>query len=274
MGLRYGQYLPVHRSYVTSRKFTLPILNDNNALRDSGFNANIAYNARATRNLRRKRNIIWFNPPYNAQVETNVGRVFLNIVKKHFIHRHKYHKLFNKNNIKISYSCMPNMKSIIARHNKKVLNNEVLPTASITCNCPQDNRVNCPLDGMCLSGSIVYNASVTSNGETKVYTGATQPEFKKRFRNHTHSFSNRAKETDTTLSRYIWQLKDRETGYNIKWSLYRQSFPYKCGSRKCDLCLSEKLAILKSDPDLSLNKRFEIMNKCRHRMQCKLSSVT
>ena len=32
----------------------------------------------------RKRNIIWFNPPYSMNVQTNIGREFLNLVGKHF----------------------------------------------------------------------------------------------------------------------------------------------------------------------------------------------
>ena len=34
---------------------------------------------------------------------------------------HKYHKIFNKNNVKISCSCMANIKSIINTHNKEVI---------------------------------------------------------------------------------------------------------------------------------------------------------
>ena len=32
--------------------------------------------------------------------------------------------LFNKNNIKVSYSCMENMGAIISKHNKKILSND------------------------------------------------------------------------------------------------------------------------------------------------------
>ena len=64
----------------------------------------------------RKRQIIWFNPPYSANVKTNVGRNFMRLVDKHFPRHHKYHKLFNRNNIKLSYSCMPNMNNIIRKH--------------------------------------------------------------------------------------------------------------------------------------------------------------
>ena len=33
---------------------------------------------------RRKRHILWFNPPYSTSVKTNVGAMFLKLVDKHF----------------------------------------------------------------------------------------------------------------------------------------------------------------------------------------------
>ena len=33
---------------------------------------------------RRKRDIIWFNPPYNSEVSTNIGRKFLELIDHHF----------------------------------------------------------------------------------------------------------------------------------------------------------------------------------------------
>ena len=53
--------------------------------------------------------MIWFNPPYNKNVLTKVGNQFL--INKHFPRHHKFYNLFNKNNVKVSYSCIPNMKN-------------------------------------------------------------------------------------------------------------------------------------------------------------------
>ena len=35
----------------------------------------------------RKRNIVWFNPPYSKNVKTNIGKLFINLIKNtfHFI---------------------------------------------------------------------------------------------------------------------------------------------------------------------------------------------
>ena len=56
-----------------------------------------------------KRQIIWFNPPFNLKIKIKIGKLFLNPLEKHFPSHNKLHKLFNRNTVKISYSCMPNM---------------------------------------------------------------------------------------------------------------------------------------------------------------------
>ena len=78
----------------------------------------------------------------------------------------------------------------------------------------------------------------------------------------------------STLSKHIWALKDANTQHTVKWEILKQSSPYKCGTRKCDLCLTEKLAIIKGKSEKLLNKRSEILNKCRHSRKFKLCSVT
>ena len=44
---------------------------------------------------------IWYNPPFSKNVETNIAKQFLHLLAKHFGRNHKYHKIFNRNNIKI-----------------------------------------------------------------------------------------------------------------------------------------------------------------------------
>ena len=64
-------------------------------------------------NRNRARNIIWFNPLYSQNVKTNIGKTFLNLVKKHFPRDHKLYKIFNRNTLKLSYSCMSSMSRLI-----------------------------------------------------------------------------------------------------------------------------------------------------------------
>ena len=94
-----------------------------NALKSSGYDKTLTYNNHKPSTRRnRQSNIIWYNPPYSKNVQTNVGSIFLKLIHKHFPKHHKFHRIFNKNNIKVSYSCMENIKTIIIKHNKKILN--------------------------------------------------------------------------------------------------------------------------------------------------------
>ena len=126
------------------------------ALAKSGFNDDMIYtpvieNNNSERNKARKRKIIWFNPRYSMNVETNIGKTFLNLVKKHFPRKHSFHKIFNKNTIKISYSCIRNVSSIIALHNKSILR----PKAEeYGCNCR--NKESCPLQNQSLTPKVIY----------------------------------------------------------------------------------------------------------------------
>ena len=72
---------------------------------------------------KRQRNILWFNPPYSKTVRTKIGKFFLQLIKKHFPKEHKFHKIFNRNTLKLSYSCMPNIKTKINAHNREILRN-------------------------------------------------------------------------------------------------------------------------------------------------------
>ena len=67
----------------------------------------------------RQRKIIWFNPPYSVNVETNIGKTFLKLIDKHFPKTNKFHKIFNRNNVKVSYSFLPNFANMISHTTTK-----------------------------------------------------------------------------------------------------------------------------------------------------------
>ena len=68
------------------------------ALRESGYmTEKLKYHVKERRSRNRKRNIIWFNPPYNKNVSTNIAKKFLNRIDKHFPRTNKLHKIFNNN---------------------------------------------------------------------------------------------------------------------------------------------------------------------------------
>ena len=65
----------------------------------------------------RTRNITWFIPPFSKNVKTNVGKKFLNLLYNHFPSTNPLSKIFNRNSVKVSYSCMQNMRSVINKPN-------------------------------------------------------------------------------------------------------------------------------------------------------------
>ena len=107
----------------------------------------------------RSRNIIWFNTPFNGAVSTNIAKIFLRLINRHFPKSHRLHKIFNRNTVKVSYSCMQNMSKIYKGHNSKITS---APCNQLTlCNCREKGE--CPMDGKCQTMDAVYDCQVTSS---------------------------------------------------------------------------------------------------------------
>ena len=238
----------------------------NQALKNSGYKDEIQFITRPPvtkrKQKRRKRNIIWFNPPWNVEVSTNIARKFLVMIDKHFPKGSEMGKHFNRNTIKVSYCTMPNMQSIISSHNRKMISPPDRPVTR-SCNCR--SRDNCVMAGQCLTTNIVYKSRVTTADDFKEYIGLTSNTFKERYNNHKSSFKNTNKAHSTSLSSYIWELKNNNTPFTSDWSIMGHAKAYSSKVRNCQLCLMEKTFIMLSDPKQTLNKRNEIVSKCRHR---------
>ena len=119
----------------------------NTTLKKSGFNENMKYSPIQSKQRNRIRQIIGFNPPYSVNVKTNVGKLFMRLIDKHFPRHHKFQKLFNRSNGNLSYSCMPGMKNVIQKDNSKIME-DPKPTNNKTCSCRQ--KSDCPLNQNCL----------------------------------------------------------------------------------------------------------------------------
>ncbi|KAK3745373.1 hypothetical protein QZH41_001401 [Actinostola sp. cb2023] len=150
------------------------------ALDESGHNYKLHYVQDQPRAAKRnrKRNTIWYNPPYDRNVKTNVGKEFLRIIDKCFPPSNKLHKIFSRNTVKISYSCMPNVARIIDGDNKRKRGNDRNTDPGKMCSCPKSTV--CPLGGECLAKNIVYQATVTCGDEVESYVGLTATDFKAR----------------------------------------------------------------------------------------------
>ena len=120
--------------------------------------------------------------------------------------------------------------------------------------------------------SIIYKATLTSNGIARHYYGCSETEFKTRFNNHKQSLVYRYKRNATELSKAVWNTKNAGTNPSIEWSIATKTSPYQHGAKLCNLCLAEKLAIPQSNPATTLNKRAELNSKCRHKNKLKLKS--
>ena len=129
--------------------------------------------------------------------------MFLNLIEKNFPHGHPLRPTLNRNTVKLSYRCLANMKRKIASHNIKVQKSEENMNLDPGCNCTGVMGP-CPLDGKCLTRSVIYRAEVKDrNNNKQTYTGLTAGTFKKRYYSHRNSFNNRNSENSTTLSSYI-----------------------------------------------------------------------
>ena len=209
----------------------------------------------------RSHNIIWFDPPYSMNIKTNAAK-FLTILDRNFSKTHRLHNLFNRNNVKVSYSCPPNISSIIASHNRKILSNEN-QRHDPKCKCRKKDT--CPLNGKYLDSQIIYSCHVKKIelDEGVCYIGLTENTFKERWNQHRNTFKHENKANSTEVSNYVWELKRKGATPIISWEVIDHARPYKNGSKFCHLCSMEKYHIITSNRNL-LTKRSELVSTCRH----------
>ena len=158
-------------------------------------------------------------------METNIGKLFLRLINKNFPPTHKYRNVINRNAIKISYSCIPNIKSKISTHKKKALNK---PNQNAwKCNCINKNT--CPLNGNCLLKNVLYKATIKSdkkNYQLRNYKEISKNTFKKRYKNHKRFFSIIRHINDKKLSVDYWNLKARKSTPKVTWAMKNQFSAY------------------------------------------------
>ena len=151
---------------------------------------------------------------------------------------------------------MNNVSQIIKQHNRNVSNKKENQTNP--CNCRNKNE--CPLNGNCKVQNVIYKCTVsaTQTFKQRVYLGIAKANWKQRF-------SKKSIRT-TALSSYLWDLKENHNQIpKLTWSIVRFAPGYLNISKRCLLCLHEKLLILNyHNPAELLNKRSKLMAKCCH----------
>ena len=191
-------------------------------LKRSGYsNFSLSFHQSRTSHIKpqRHRNIIWFNPPNSRAVITNVAKKLLQLIDLDFAPSNKFHKIVNRNNVKISYCCTQNVGNIIKSHNKKLINSS--NHHEQPCNCRK--KEDCPLEGKCRTENIIYKCIASTSGHPdKVYLGTAEGDFKKRYYNHISSFKNETQMNKTTLAKYVWEQKQRHNlTPTLKWYIVK-----------------------------------------------------
>ena len=250
------------------------------ALKDSGYDHTLNFEPKIDQtkatSKNRPRKIIWFAPPFSSNVTTRIGSKILALIDSSFPPSHDFHKIFNRNNVKVSYRTTPNMKQIIGGHNKKILSKFQSSNHTKECTCTAEP---CPVDGICQQEGTIYQATVShkdtnTNEELKeTYIGMTGPPFIERYRNHRSSFKLKHKETDSELSKHIWNLKGKGLTYQIKWKILDRTKTFSPISRICKLCTLERFYLITRKDLYSLNKNTEFGHDCLHKRFFKLSTA-
>ena len=168
---------------------------------------------------------------------------------------------------------MPNMNAIINAHNRKILSSKPNEDERL-CNCRDPEQ--CPVNGECLATGSLYEANICVNipqYEVKKYKGIAETAIKQRIKNHEKSFIHCKYRSDSALSIEYWNIKNKGGIPEVKWKILRKCQGYNPQSKRCVLCLSEKLEILENLGTNQLNKRNEIVSKCRHQSKYALSHI-
>ena len=217
----------------------------------------------------RSKRVIWFNPPHSMNVQTNVGKEFLALLDKHFPKGHQLHKILNRNTVKISYRCLPNMGRRLSMHNSKILKTAINPTPKpkATCNCQISKKADCPVPGACNQDGAIYEATVkTDDSRIESYVGLAK-NFKRRFPKHKSTLANRNADGQTALSKYVHRKRDEGLNPKVSWKYLETNVPdFNPVYETCKLCTREKFQILLNPAVATLNLKTEIFSSCRHRL--------
>ena len=204
------------RNIADRRIFNKSIKTCSKVLKESSLTTELKYLSNKVQLLendkgrKQKREIIQFNPPYSKKL---LGKVFLKLLKKNVPAKHQPHGMFNKNTVKITYSCMKNINSVPSFQNKNILNPR---TTSFRCNCR--HKESCILNRECLTWRFVCRATVTNsfNEDMKKYIDLADTISKERHSNHKKYFKHEKNCNCRELVKYMLVLKENNIILIIK----------------------------------------------------------
>ena len=155
------------------------------------------------------------------------------------------------------------MRGQISRHNTKLLAGDTVEQVD-PCVC---RDFPCPLNGLCETRNVIYQASVTTpdDGHSEHYVGVTN-HFKSRFGGHRSDLNHSEGRKNSTLAKYVWDLKDAGRQFDVNWRIIDRGATWSNVTRRCQLCDKEKFYIINKRDMATLNSRRELFNTCRHRL--------
>ena len=167
---------------------------------------------------------MWFNSTYILDVSTNIDEKLFSLLDKHFSRKHQLHKLFNHNNVKVSYSSLPNFKSVIDGHNKNILMSKknLLDVAVRT-------KTSYPLKGSWQHKNLLYFCKVSTpdlKENHPHYIGFIEHTCKDRLYKHNSSFKYESKRTPTELSNFIWDKKKDKINVDLDCNILNKAKSY------------------------------------------------
>ena len=195
--------------------------------------------------------------------------MFIKLISKYFPPYHKFVKIFNKNTMKLSYSCMPNI-----RYCTKILQPKFTEPQKL---CKYLVKEDCPMNGLCLTSSTLYQPTIKcsdSKYKQKRYKEICETTFKKRYASQKRSFSLFKFKNQTILSTEYWILKQNQQAPRLTWEIKGQYKAYNPTLKKCNLCLNEKLAIMDNPEKNLLNKRSEVISQYCHQSKLKVVNLS
>ena len=100
------------------------------------------------------------HPTANRWKQTLVNAFLDWLLNKHVLPGHKLYKIFNKNSLKLRYSCMPNQKLKLMVIIRKYSKTHIFFW--------KKKKKNCPIRGACLIENVLYYARISCEDETEI----------------------------------------------------------------------------------------------------------
>ena len=158
----------------------------------------------------------------------------------------------------------------LKKSNKKITSTNSTPQHYNQCNCRVKSTF--PLPNKCLYRNTIYKATVKTNNSIQHYIGAMEGTIKQRIHNHNLSFKYRNYASKRLLILVHMATKRHKHLSHNHLGDTKTSTCLQQNIKKCLLCLHEKLAIITyPSQNTLLNKKSEILSKCRHKNKHHLS---